>query len=183
MPEEMVLKRHSWKRALNYNHCDTRCPYIRKQLTLWLKLLLHLKQNKVFIVKSLTVFGLKLGFALILNFWKYSDLPTQEDGPVGDVSIQVDLFTHPGTGEHKITVKGNQSTVRIIRISNNNLKIMWYNFLVVACNELKWPNTSMFRPFVEANIIGPNLSDKKRRFATKSKNNNWSPKYNETFHL
>lgn len=36
---------------------------------------------------------------------KVIDLPSQ-DQPVGEISVQVDLFNHPGTGEQKITVKG-----------------------------------------------------------------------------
>lgn len=107
-----------------------------------------------------------------------------DEGSVGEVSIQVDLFTHPGTGEHKVTVKGNVMNTQHTNCVYVVLPLTLTCVAVVAANDLKWTVVSgMFRPFVEVNLIGPHLSDKKRKHATKSKSNNWSPKFNETFHF
>jgi len=75
----------------------------------------------------------------------------------GEVAVQVDTYTHPSSGEHKVTVK------------------------IDAATNLKWNSPGIFRPFVEVNMIGPHMNGRKRRFCTKSKNNTWQPKYSESF--
>lgn len=106
------------------------------------------------------------------------------DKPIGELSVQLELHTQPGGGERKVTVKGRSPSLHAtadacVRPSHPPLS----SPSVIEANDLKWQTSGMFRPFVEVSLIGPHLSDRKRRFQTKSKNNSWSPKFNETFHL
>ncbi|CAN0325730.1 unnamed protein product, partial [Bubo scandiacus] len=115
--------------------------------------------KKTFLEKSpdLQCFHGRKGIRFTLSEEIYPEKGSGVGDPVGAVSIHVELFIHPRTGDTKSLSK-----------------------VVVAANDLKWQTSGIFRPFIEVNIIGPHLSDKKRKFATKSKNNSWAPKYSET---
>ncbi|XP_028399040.1 protein unc-13 homolog B-like isoform X1 [Dendronephthya gigantea] len=97
---------------------------------------------------------------LIKTFVKTQQQQAKEavDDPVGELSIQVDYMSHPGTGDHKLTVK------------------------VVEAKDLRWHAAGMFNPFVEIMVVGPHLSSRRRRYQTRSKRNNWNPSFNETFY-
>lgn len=76
-----------------------------------------------------------------------------------------------------MTVKGSK---RIVSIYGSDVFLL---NLVVAASGLKWRTIGLFCPYVELVMCGPHLSDKKTKHTTKTKNNTWIPKYDETFHL
>lgn len=101
-------------KSLSPKHCS-----ILEESLETIKLYFHANGNglkKSYLDKSSELQSLKYALSLytqttdsliktFISTQTSQDLATQEDGPVGEISIQIDMFTHPGTGEHKITVK------------------------------------------------------------------------------
>ncbi|XP_042613156.1 LOW QUALITY PROTEIN: protein unc-13 homolog B-like [Cyprinus carpio] len=63
---------------------------------------------------------------------------------IGEAVIQLDLSPPAGNTEQKLGVR------------------------VIAVNDMKWQTSGMFRPFVEVNLVGPQLTEKKRKLETDS---------------
>ncbi|XP_078809549.1 protein unc-13 homolog B isoform X2 [Oryzias latipes] len=95
-----------------------------------------------------------MGIRITANEKVRPDRGSGVERPIGEAVLQIDMMSGK---ERKVSVR------------------------VMAVNDMKWQTSGMFRPFVELSMVGPFLADKKRRFTTKSKNNSWTAKFNESF--
>uniref|UniRef100_A0A672Q7F5 Unc-13 homolog C n=1 Tax=Sinocyclocheilus grahami TaxID=75366 RepID=A0A672Q7F5_SINGR len=108
--------------------------------------------------------------------------------PLSDQTVSVTLHLNVNhsvflclSQEHVIREEARSLSPRQCAALDLVLPTIKVSASLVGVNNINWQTNAMFRPFVEINAIGPHLADKKRKFSTKTKNNNWSPKYNETF--
>ncbi|XP_067378454.1 protein unc-13 homolog B-like [Channa argus] len=95
-----------------------------------------------------------MGIRITGNEKIHPDRGSRVEKPIGEAVLQIDMLLGK---ERKVNIR------------------------VIAVNDMKWQTSGMFRPFVEVSMVGPFLSDKKRKFTTKSKNNSWTAKFNESF--
>ena len=82
------------------------------------------------------------------------DIPKDTDS-YGEVNLQLELKRAP-TMDKQLSVR------------------------VVSAERLLWRTSGTFKPYIELNIVGPQLKSLKRTHATKTVRNQWSPKFNET---
>ncbi|KAK2901700.1 hypothetical protein Q8A73_011446 [Channa argus] len=104
-----------------------------------------------------------------------SSVPTVHDGM--GIRITGNEKIHPDRGS-RVEKPIGEAVLQIDMLLGKERKV---NIRVIAVNDMKWQTSGMFRPFVEVSMVGPFLSDKKRKFTTKSKNNSWTAKFNESF--
>uniref|UniRef100_A0A8C4E7U3 Unc-13 homolog Ba (C. elegans) n=1 Tax=Dicentrarchus labrax TaxID=13489 RepID=A0A8C4E7U3_DICLA len=106
-----------------------------------------------------------------------------------DALIKTFVTTQHSQGDHRHTHTActSNSTIPntfpfLTYVLSLSLSLLLFSLHpVIAANDMKWQTSGMFRPFVEVSMVGPFLADKKRKFTTKSKNNSWSAKFNESF--